>query len=239
VSDTGEGISEEFLPYVFDRFQQADGTSTRKHGGLGLGLSIVRHLVEMHGGTVGVQSEGSGRGSTFIVKLPVSAATTPEPRPLSRPAITEPSPPSKGSPNLIGIRILAVDDESDARSMLQSVLENYGADVLTASSAPEALVAVVGWKPDLILSDIGMPGEDGYSLIEKIRGLDPAEGGETPAIALTGYARVEDRVRALSAGFHMFVPKPVDPIELGTTIVSLIGRTGPPDGKARDAGSYR
>jgi signal transduction histidine kinase/ActR/RegA family two-component response regulator len=239
VTDTGEGISGEFLPYVFDRFQQADGTSTRKHGGLGLGLAIVRHLVEMHGGTVHVQSEGLGKGSTFVVKLPVTAAVTPELRIPSQPAVAEPSESIRESPNLSGLRILAVDDDSDARSMLQSVLESYGADVLTASSARDALVAVVGWKPDLILSDIGMPGEDGYSLIEKIRHLDPALGGTTPAIALTGYARVEDRVQALSAGYHMFVPKPVDPIELGTTIVSLIGRVGPANNKARDAGSHR
>jgi PAS domain S-box-containing protein len=238
VTDSGEGISREFLPYVFDRFQQADGTSTRKHGGLGLGLAIVRHLVEMHGGTVEVRSEGLGRGSTFIVNLPVSAATLSELRPQSKPAIAEPSS-NREPPNLAGLRILAVDDESDARGMLQSVLESYGADVLTASSAREALVAVVGWQPDLILSDIGMPGEDGYSLIEKIRRLDSSLGGATPAIALTGYARVEDRVRAVSAGFHTFVPKPVDPIELGNTIISLIGRGIPTDCKARDAGSFQ
>jgi CheY-like chemotaxis protein len=229
VSDTGEGISDEFLPYVFDRFQQADGTTTRKHGGLGLGLAIVRHLVEMHGGTIQAHSAGSGQGASFTVRIPLTATYS------TGPLRTVPSEPKELSittewPNLNGLRVLAVDDERDTRDMLKGVLEQYGVDVMTAASAMEALDALTGWKPDLIVCDIGMPEEDGYSLIRKIRKLEPEQGGNTPAVALTGYVRVEERMRALAAGFQMFVPKPVEADELASIIANLVGRNGKSNG---------
>jgi PAS domain S-box-containing protein len=227
VGDTGEGISPDFLPHVFDRFQQADGTITRRHGGLGLGLAIVRHLVEMHGGGVEASSEGAGMGATFTVRLPlVSARTTGSPPNVhSEGAVPAETPAKTDRTNLRGLRILAVDDEPDTRDMLRGVLEQYGAEVVTAASAVEAMEALSGWKPDVLVADIGMPGEDGYSLIEKIRKLGSAQGGAIPAIALTGYVRVEERARALTAGYQMFVPKPVEADELAGIIASLVGRT--------------
>jgi CheY-like chemotaxis protein len=210
VSDTGERISREFLPYVFDRFQQADGTTTRKHGGLGLGLAIVRHLVEMHGGRIQARSAGPGQGASFTARIPLVATYSTGPLRTVPSELGKPRSITEESPDLHGLRILAVDDERDTRDMLKGVLEQYGVDVMTAASAREALDALLGWKPDLIVCDIGMPEEDGYSLIEKIRRLEPEQGGNTPAIALTGYVRVEERMRALAAGFNMFVPKPVE-----------------------------
>jgi CheY-like chemotaxis protein len=227
VSDTGEGISPDFLSHVFDRFQQADGTITRRHGGLGLGLAIVRHLVEMHGGGVEASSEGPGMGATFTVRLPlVSARTTGSPPNVhSEGTVPAETPAKTDRTNLRGLRILAVDDEPDTRDMLRGVLEQYGAEVVTAASVVEAMEALSGWKPDVLVADIGMPEEDGYSLIEKIRKLESAQGGATPAIALTGYVRVEERARALAAGYQMFVPKPVEADELAGIIASLVGRT--------------
>jgi len=227
VSDTGEGISPDFLPHVFDRFQQADGTITRRHGGLGLGLAIVRHLVEMHGGGVEASSEGAGTGATFTVRLPlVSARTTGSPPNVhSEGAVLAETSAKTDRTNLRGLRILAVDDEPDTRDMLRGVLEQYGAEVVTAASVVEAMEVLSGWKPDVLVADIGMPEEDGYSLIEKIRKLESAQGGATPAIALTGYVRVEERARALAAGYQMFVPKPVEADELAGIIASLVGRT--------------
>jgi PAS domain S-box-containing protein len=222
VTDTGEGISAEFLPYVFNRFQQGDGTTTRRHGGLGLGLAIARHLVEMHGGTIAATSEGSGKGATFTVAIPLMALRSASGSLVSRKLLTTaPESDSNGSgvASLKGLRILAIDDEPDVRDMLQTLLKDCGANVLTVASAKEGLEALAAWKPHVLISDIGMPDEDGYSLIRKIRGLSPEQGADVLAIALTGYVRVEERMRALDAGYQMFVPKPVETNEL----ISIIG----------------
>ena len=223
VRDTGEGIKPEFLPFVFDRFQQADSSVTRRHGGLGLGLAITRHLVEMHGGTIEAQSEGEGHGATFTVKLPMQTVT-------SLAASTDSQRDSQttdgadGRANLAAVRVLAVDDSRDSRDLITVVLETCGANVTTASSMREALDVLAGWKPDILICDIGMPEEDGYALIRTIRDLPPEQGGKVPAIALTGYVRVEDRMRALEAGYQMFVPKPIEASELCTIIATLVGR---------------
>jgi signal transduction histidine kinase/ActR/RegA family two-component response regulator len=230
VSDSGTGIEAEFLPHVFDRFRQADGTSTRKHGGLGLGLSIVRQLVELHGGTVGVESGGAGQGTTFVVQLPQMIAR--RQTDAATPARLLPTAPGDRlsfdcPPSLKGLRVLVVDDEPDTRLLLRTVLEQCGSEVTTAGSAAEALAAFTRSKPDVLVSDIGMPGEDGYELIGKLRAAEAARAeGRTPAIALTAYARVEDRVRALNAGFQVHVPKPIEPVELLAVVASLTGRTG-------------
>ena len=225
VSDTGEGINPKFLPYVFDRFQQADSSVTRKHGGLGLGLAITRHLVEMHGGSVEAHSEGEGRGATFTVKLPtpathVETSHTGDNGKLdhqsSRQQAVEP-------PSLRGLRVLAIDDSTDTRQLVSIVLEQCGALVTTAPSVREALEIFADWKADVIICDIGMPEEDGYTFIRTIRQLPPEKGGDTPAIALTGYVRVEDRLQALRAGYQMFVPKPIEASELCTIVASLVG----------------
>jgi PAS domain S-box-containing protein len=227
VTDTGDGITSEFLPFVFDRFKQADGSMTRKHSGLGLGLAIARHLVEMHGGTIEANSEGEGQGSTFTVSLPLLVVSTSEAIATDSANVATPDDLSAAT-NLVdlqGIRILVVDDEADARDMLRTLLEEFGADVITASSMRDALdVLSSPWKPDVLVSDIGMPGDDGYTLIKKVRALSPEQGGTTPAIALTGYVGVEERTRALTEGYQMFVPKPVEVSELATLIASLIGR---------------
>ena len=227
VSDTGEGIAPDFLPYVFDRFQQADGTITRRYGGLGLGLAIARHLVEVHGGTIQARSAGLGEGASFTVRLPLRAMRASPPQ-----AITPGESVRQGDPLktldpaiLYGLRILAVDDELDTREMLKAVLEQYGAEVLTAGSAKEAFEALPGFQADVLVCDIGMPEEDGYSLIRRIRALTTAAGGNISAIALTGYVRVEERMRALEAGYQMFVPKPVEADELVAIIANLLGRT--------------
>ena len=221
VTDTGEGIRKEFLPYVFDRFQQGDASITRQHGGLGLGLAIARHLVEMHGGTIQVDSEGAGRGATFTVSLPILAIT---PLPAETPVLSELTDVSVGAqiPGLTGVKILAIDDVRDTRELLRALLEQCGADVIIASSAREGLDALTGWRPDVIVCDIGMPEEDGYSFISKVRQLPATEGGNVPAIALTGYVRVEDRMRALEAGYQMFVPKPVEAQELASIILMAL-----------------
>jgi PAS domain S-box-containing protein len=220
VSDTGQGIDSGFLPNVFDRFRQADSGITRKQGGLGLGLAIVRHLVEMHGGTVQAESEGVGKGSTFVVHLPMI--------PLKRESARggrKPSAEIRGLEHLSSlssIRVLVVDDEPDTREMLAMVLGECEAEVRTAESAAQTLAILDEWVPDVLISDIGMPGADGYELIKKIRDLPPDEGGRIPAVALTAYARFEDRMRALGAGFQMHVAKPVEPAELVMVIHSLL-----------------
>jgi signal transduction histidine kinase/ActR/RegA family two-component response regulator len=226
VSDSGDGINPEFLPHVFDRFRQADGTTTRVHGGLGLGLSIVRQLVELHGGTVAAESEGEGKGASFIVQLPL-LLTRGETGAATRSHLTAgglDSPDSHSS--LAGLRILVVDDEADARDMIQAVLELCGSEVTTADSALAALKIMERSKPDVLISDIGMPSEDGYFLISKVRAAEAGSGERIPAIALTAYARVEDRIRALHAGFQVHVPKPIEPVELVAVVASLTGRTG-------------
>jgi signal transduction histidine kinase/ActR/RegA family two-component response regulator len=228
VSDTGEGISPDFLPFVFDRFRQADNSISRRHGGLGLGLAIVRQLVEMHGGTVNVHSGGLEQGTTFTVKLPrmiVHSSGALKEDPSRRHPTTEKGVvPFTCPPELAGLRVLVVDDEADARDLLSVVLKSCGSEVTTVSNATEALAALKRLKPDLLVSDIEMPVEDGFSLIGKIRALKTEDGGETPAIALTAHARLEDRMHALSAGFQMHVAKPVEPAELVVVIASLASR---------------
>jgi signal transduction histidine kinase/ActR/RegA family two-component response regulator len=223
VSDTGEGIAPEMLPHVFERFRQADSSTTRRHGGLGLGLSLVRHLVELHGGSVKAHSGGPGRGATFVVTLPVAIAEVP-PEPAARPqASAAPVDSLAGVARLDGLRVLVVDDDDEAVSLARAILGGAGAEVRACLSAPEALELLRHWLPDVLVSDIEMPGEDGYSLIRKVRALVEDEGGRTPAVALTAYGRTQDRTRSLAAGFSMHVPKPVDPGELTTIVASVAG----------------
>jgi PAS domain S-box-containing protein len=214
VRDTGKGIRPDFLPYVFDRFRQADSATTRTHGGLGLGLAIVRHLVELHGGTVRAESDGEGRGATFTVSLPVPAVELKRRERSPRRMTTE-------APSLAGLRVLVVDDEADAREWLTAVLEQCGAVVTAVGSAREALGRFEDLRPDILVSDIGMPDEDGYSLIKKVRVFDAERGGRIPALALTAYAAQDDRKRALSAGFQLHMPKPVAPEELVAAVANL------------------
>src|SRR5215831_1031489 len=224
ISDTGMGIDPEFLPYVFDRFRQADSTPTRKYGGLGLGLAIVRYVVEMHGGTVEASSPGKGQGAIFTVRLPVAspgvllqAAKRPGPelrRPKEHHYVDE-------RQDLDGACVLVVEDDPYTLETLRVILQNRGADVITALSAADALKALDRSRPDALISDIAMPDEDGYDLIEKVRQRGPQRGGDIPAAALTAYARVEDRVHALTAGFHMYVQKPVEPDELVAVVAKL------------------
>ncbi len=228
VKDTGIGISPEFLPYVFDRFRQADSSSTRSHGGLGLGLAIVRHLIEMHGGSINVASLGKEQGTTFTVKLPLLKG---QQSILNTQNSTFNSQETVGnclsvSPSLLdGVRVLVVDDEADTRDYLTTLLKQYQAEVLAVASAQAALKAIEEWQPDVLVSDIGMPQEDGYSLVRQLRSRSPEQGGKIPAAALTAYARAEDRRRAIQAGFQLHLPKPVDPSELITVVASLVGRT--------------
>jgi PAS domain S-box-containing protein len=227
VSDTGSGISEEFLPHVFDRFRQADQRTTRQHGGMGLGLAIVRHLVELHGGTVRAESEGLGLGSTFTVLLPVAPVYIAESGgERIHPAARDTLPAYECAERLDGLRILVVDDEPDTRELLKAGLSQCGAEVSAASSASEAMKAIEAARPDLLISDIGMPDVDGYELIRYIRGLPVDKGGRVPAIALTAYARTEDRLQALRAGYQMHVPKPVELAELVAVASSLVQRHG-------------
>jgi signal transduction histidine kinase/ActR/RegA family two-component response regulator len=212
VMDSGQGISAEFLPHLFTRFSQADTSIARKHGGLGLGLALVKSLIELHGGNVKASSEGEGQGSTFVVSLPLTAVYRDEIEPILTPA---PATAVLGSsPDLSDFHVLVVDDEADARNLIQHILTKCNARVTTAATATEGIAAVKQHHPDMILSDIGMPVEDGYDFLAKLRQLSRAEGGDTPAVALTAFARSEDRRRALMAGFQMHLPKPVEAAEL-------------------------
>ena len=225
VSDTGAGISPEFLPHVFDRFRQADMGTTRRYGGMGLGLAIVRHLVELHGGSVSAESAGEGQGSTFTVLLPVAPVYQAEASgERVHPAARDTMPSFDCAERLDGLRVLVVDDEPDTRELLKAGLGQCGAEVAAAGSAAEALAAISSGAPDLLISDIGMPEEDGYELIRRVRELPAEGGGKVPAIALTAYARTEDRLHALRAGYEMHVPKPVEMAELVTVAASLARR---------------
>ena len=217
VKDTGKGISGDVLPYIFDRFRQAEPATTRVYGGLGLGLAIVRYLVEMHGGTVYAASEGEGMGATFTVQLPLIESQ--KVLPLDeRPLVVD------NLPSLDGLRLLVVDDQTDTLELIAFILSEYGADVRTAPSASEAFDAIAQSVPDILISDIGMPEEDGYSLLARVRTLPAEQGGLLPAIALTAFAREEERTCALKAGFSRYVPKPVEPAELVIVVANLAGR---------------
>jgi len=227
ITDSGEGINAEFLPYVFDRFRQADSTFTRMHGGLGLGLAIVRHLVELHGGTVSANSQGRGKGATFAVSFPLlSCGAGSE---LASTISLDYQLHSKSAEDLSGLRVMIVDDEPDAREVIAAMLEHCGAEVIAACSTAEAVDvlsgAVNGSMPDVLVSDIGMPGEDGIDLITRVRALGPERGGNIPAIALTAYARAEDRARVLAAGFQRHIAKPVEPSTLASVVAALARRT--------------
>jgi CheY-like chemotaxis protein len=228
IADNGEGIDPTFLPHVFDRFRQADSSTARRHGGLGLGLSIVKQLVELHGGAISAKSAGRDLGSSFRIILPLMATVVdaletdvsrqhPK-RSASISAIEEIAPS-----DLTGLKVLVVDDEPDARSLIQRLLQDCRAMVVTAGSAEEAVQILLRDTPDVLVSDIGMPGEDGYMLMRRIRSMaDPK--GVIPAIALTAYARIEDRVKAIHAGFQLHLSKPVEPVELVAMVQSLAGR---------------
>jgi len=226
VTDTGQGISAEFLPHVFDRFRQADQRSAREHGGMGLGLAIVKHLVELHGGSVQAASPGVGKGATFTVRLPVVPIYQVDPTGgRVHPSARDLLPAAECAERLDGLTVLVVDDEADTRELLRAGLENCGAKVIVAALAAEALEVLQRAAPDVMISDIGMPGEDGYDLIRHLRRLPLERGGRVPAIALTAYARVEDRLRALRSGYQMHVPKPVELAELVAVIDSLVNRS--------------
>ena len=224
VSDTGMGIDPEFLPHVFERFRQADSSTTRNHGGLGLGLAIVRHLTELHGGTVRAKSAGRDKGSSFIVTFPLAILQADVEPGRQHPKTPDPTAPPPREPRLEGIAVLVVDDERDSRELLGAILAKAGADVRTAGSVDEALQLWDQGAPHVLVSDIGMPGHDGYSLIAKIRLRPDHAGRHVPAIALTAYSRTEDRIKAISAGFQMHLSKPADRVELITMIASLAGR---------------
>ncbi len=228
VSDTGQGISENFLPHVFERFKQEDASSKRKHGGLGIGLAIVRQLVELHGGQVTAESAGEGKGATFRVVLPIMLARRKSVHEDQRPA----TPASVGARSeqhlLSGLRVLAVDDEADARELLAELLTANGVDVRVAASGVDALATLKQWRPDVLISDIGMPDMDGYELLRELRFKENKDKHtRLPALALTAYASAEDRMRALQSGFQMHIAKPVDPEELTTVLASLAGRLNP------------
>lgn len=218
VADSGQGIKPEFLPLVFDRFRQEDGSISRRHGGLGLGLAIVRHLVELHAGTVDAQSAGEGLGAKFIVRLPVREAGL-------LPRVSEAPPGGIVTPAmLMGLRLLVVDDDPQARELMCGMLEGFGAQVNVAENGQMALAQLFAQRPDVLIADLGMPGMDGYALIEQVRALDPDFGGKTPAVAVTAYASPQDRLRALQAGYQNHVAKPVEAEELAIVIASLAGR---------------
>ena len=219
VSDSGQGIKPEFLPLVFDRFRQEDGSISRRHGGLGLGLAIVRHLVELHAGSVEAFSDGEGKGSRFVVRLPTRLG-------FARSGAGEDTVATPTTSSLLaGVRLLVVDDEPGARELIANVLQGYGAEVCLAESGQAALTKLFEQRPHVLVADLGMPGMDGYALIEQVRALDPDFGGQTPAIAVTGYASPLDRLRALQAGYQNHVAKPVEPQELAIVIASLTGRS--------------
>jgi signal transduction histidine kinase/CheY-like chemotaxis protein len=224
VRDTGQGIAPEFLPHVFERFRQQDGSTTREHGGLGLGLAIVRHIVEQHGGSISAESDGEQQGSTFTINLPVAAVKTPPGGRGTSGPLPAQSPPGDGSGALGGVRVLVVDDQPDARELLAMVLGRAGAQVSAAASAAEALELLGRGELDVLVSDVGMPAVDGYALVGRVRDLT---AGRIPSVALTAYASEDDRRRALAAGFDAHLPKPVEPAELVSVIAGLVAHGGP------------
>ncbi|MGH7320227.1 MAG: ATP-binding protein [Candidatus Rokuibacteriota bacterium] len=223
VQDSGQGIARDFLPYVFDRFSQQDPSFTRRHGGLGLGLAIVRHLVELHGGRVQVESEGEGQGAVFTATLPLRPLHMEAREPLEPAAAG--GEPAKRLPSLDGARVLVVEDDADTRVLVAAVLERCQADVTTVASVEAALDALNRVPIDVVVSDIALPGEDGYALIHKVRALPPERGGRLPAAALTAYATEADRARILAAGFQAHLTKPIEPAELAAVVARLAGRT--------------
>ena len=226
--DSGVGISKEFLPHVFDRFRQADSSITRLHGGLGLGLAIVRNLVELHGGSVQAFSDGEGQGTTFTIVLPVGVDAIDERQQTIHEESSIQSAITQSEmqyPNLNGLRILVVDDEKDALEMITIALTRFGADVKALMSTMDAIELLSQWKPNVLVSDIGMPDEDGYAFIGRVRSLHPDEGGSVPAAALTAYARHEDKQRALAAGYQVHIEKPVDIDQMAEVISSLVNRS--------------
>jgi CheY-like chemotaxis protein len=215
VQDTGIGLDAEFLPHVFERFRQADSGSTREHGGLGLGLAIVQHLVRLHGGEVIAASDGRDRGSTFTVSLPIMADAR---------SVADGPSPDAAMPSLNGIHILCVDDDEDALGLIEAMLGDRGARVTTARSVAEALAALDLEPPDLLISDIAMPGDDGYALIRAVRSSPSAAVRDLPAAAVTAFATAVDRSRAVLAGFQSHLPKPIDPHELAALVATLVAR---------------
>ena len=235
IADSGEGIAPEFLPYVFDRFRQADGTSTRNHMGLGLGLAIVKHVAEVHGGNVVAKSEGQGKGAAFIVTLPLAGEIEGQPRgPLADRMPGSPQVPQTA----LGIRVLVVEDDIETRDILAAILERAGFSYRVATRASEALTVLDDWQPDVILSDIGMPDMDGYDFARQLRARPAAQGGHIPALALSAFARAEDRELALRSGYQAHIAKPVDPADLVKAIATLTGHSaGPAEGSANDPGT--
>ncbi|MFL6229066.1 MAG: response regulator [Pyrinomonadaceae bacterium] len=232
VSDTGQGIAPQFLPHVFERFRQADGTTTRRFGGLGLGLAIARHLVELHGGTIEAHSDGENKGTTFAVTLPsVNSARETDARAEASPADADARQHLRHATVLDGLCVLIVDDETDTRNMIAEVLAQYGAIVKSCGSAAEAMPLIVAGGADLLISDIGMPGEDGYAFIKRVRQMDRQSGGGIPAVALTAYAGVQDKEQAIAAGFHQHLAKPLDPAELIAVVANISGRDSQKDEK--------
>jgi len=233
VSDSGLGIKPDFLPHVFERFRQADGSTTRPQGGLGLGLAIVKNLVELHGGTVEAYSAGQNQGSTFTILLPIAARIDHQSDHRIRPPDAMAKAPDLGRESLSGLKVLVVDDEPDARDLLRRLLERRQATVITAGSAIDGLQLLEQEKPDVLVSDIGMPLVDGYEFITQVRSLGANRGGDLPAVALTAFARAEDRARALHAGYTVHMAKPVEPANLIAIVASVSGRAGAKEEKSR------